>query len=406
MQNRLEKNPEQVNDRQNSLCRPITQYTLPNTRYLKSFKLLFILSTLLITCTITGCATSEDKLPDNDGYQSCRINSDCSANEKCVDGACIVECREDRDCGLRQECFHGECQAMENIPCTRDGDCSSDELCIGGFCKQEIECQRSSECSNGAQCLDGQCVDLNDTVEDTMVEDTYNDTTETQPPDTTQDTEQDTAPPDTTPPQDTETSDTNETSDIPGCTPASGIYGDQCVCAEQCMSRLCVQNKLYSWSECTKPCQTRADCTDTTGPPFIDYFCTEVPHPEQGTIKICAADDTGRDCENNDPLSCTSGICIISSSPQINPVCTITCDSAADCMASYSCSRVEGAEDKVCYPIATPCSDNPDACFSAFCIFDMGYCTYLCEQHTDCPSPMICQEGILPNNQTILICGQ
>ena len=363
----------------------------PSPTSLKNSILVLILASLGLLMTagaILSCAETGTSTP-TDAARTCRLHSDCEHYETCVEGVCQVECREDRDCGERQECRRGQCEPMDQVPCNRDSDCYGDETCIGGYCQPETECTRSSDCGGGLVCLDGRCVDLSDDDTDVAEPPPEQDVVETvETPDTQPDAV------DTNPPDTSETTDLIETDSDDPCPRRSGQYGEQCNCAEQCVSRLCLHNKLLGAAECTKPCSTRADCTDNTEPIF-EYFCAEVPDPNGGTIHVCAVDDTGITCAS--PQDCTMGICTSSGSPNYDSICTISCASASDCMGDHSCSPVDtgGQTIKVCYPFSrgTPSCTDWRQCFSGMCLTPNNICTYYCESAGDCPTGYTCQEA-------------
>ena len=343
---------------------------------------------------------------------------ECYGRECGVDPVCGIECGP--ACPDGQTCTNGSCFEQPCVPDCSGRICGLDPVCdtpcgipcSDGFICEEGMCLEACDpyCSDtdvidytenseyvedvlDTESWDTELLDDEEIMDDTGSEiDTEDivDTTDSSDSSDTPDTGDTNNPPDTDEPD----------SDEVECPPYPGRFGDSCNCGDQCSDGLCLHNRITDQSECTRVCDNRADCEDDTLP-FNEYLCISVTW-NGSTLNVCSLDDTGAICEADD--NCTQGLCLSSSDTEFDNMCTIRCESAADCMAGFSCAPVQSDTEtfKACHVYGEPC-EVMEECFSGLCL-DLGHCTTNCELDTDCPVGSSCIDATRPDFETIRVC--
>ncbi|GMV43700.1 MAG: hypothetical protein AMXMBFR64_54160 [Myxococcales bacterium] len=353
-------------------------------------------------CVAGGLDAAGDDVASYDG-RPCTNNLQCG-DLACIGGFCSVQCKDDKDCPGAQVCHKlvcadpqgdtGQDAAValdagpgatedEGLPdggqpdagtppkkCSQHVDCAPAGACVGGWCTKE--CDEDWECGDepGWECTNFLCL-----FSDPFAPDTG---------------------PDVKPPVDTGP-DVKPQTDT-GPPPKSG-YGVPCGSKEECQSGLCVQNQATGGGTCTMLCGKPSDC------PGKDA-CIVV---QQGT-NICYPSDSGKSCPAP-PSACVAGLSL--SNPKGACVCTVECETAADCQTSAACSQwqVGGSTMKLCTPIGLPCKvsgTNPkgDVCHQ-LCYpitATSGACSAQCATSLDCPAGYKCFTETLPGGGVLKTC--
>lgn len=366
------------------------------------------LTAALLLTTFFGCSD------DSGGAQSCEVNTDCPLPQSCIEGRCRLQCRRDADCPSGQRCNEEDAICEGGTGCDeRTNPCP-----IGETCTQSGECvSLLGDARDPANPARDQGLPFIDAAPGTQP---GNDDARVGPP--TDDAR--VSPPDddarVPPPRDAGPDPT----DGPARPPGNLRYGDRCVCAADCASGFCVENKLRAARTCTERCDRNDDC------PGIDTcLMAEVrpgdgvcPPPANGlepgeVVGVCAPNETSLPCEA--PEECTSGICLGLGSPvpwaDPHDVCTVLCDNDSRCPAGYNCQSVQGANGNVniCAPALGPlatCMDytmcggvcpldpgDDEGRIAACAQIDAnqpGYCTCTCAHADDCPRGFSCSRAV------------
>jgi hypothetical protein len=169
-----------------------------------------------------------------------------------------------------------------------------------------------------------------------------------------------------------------------GCAPAAFSYGQDCACADQCVTDQCAPAGAGGAQVCTRTCGTSQDC------PGRDICSKWI---QSGSL-LCATNDTGDPC--NDQSPCADHMCLLKPSSSTGGICTVQCTSTSKCPEGYGCLLVTpgNPNDKVCMPVGNPCPGGPNQCYTASCLVVGAtgdqYCTGYCQFQSDCPVGYMC----------------
>lgn len=115
-------------------------------------KIIYILITLLF---FTSCFKN--------AYESCKKNSDCPFESECIENECIffTPCFNSADCGNYENCIDGKCKISE---CMSESQCGEDENCVDFKCVSIQKKSVGETCYDfgNDECYSGYCLsDLN-----------------------------------------------------------------------------------------------------------------------------------------------------------------------------------------------------------------------------------------------------
>ncbi len=405
-------------------------------------KLLYILF-LFAIFFIVSC-TSSIKI------NSCNINDDCSSSQDCIEGACVdfQYCVDDFDCE-NQRCINGKCKSVE---CVVDKDCN-DKKCVDFLCT-DIEKQLiGSTCYNygNEECLSGVCItdEIASYCSDTCIDDNQC------PSDmncsgsgvkychygTSSGGDQNGG-------YGSNCIINGQSDCAESLTCVKNIYNrgkDRCLktCANdrecylgyRCVfhedrayctppkyrseGELCVK---YDGLECKKDSNS---CVNLIG---NDKYCTQICKDDtdcsegnickefkSGNYCIKPSSSTfGERCDQSSSLQCIEGL--ICDWQYYQALCTKECSIDQDCGNYYSCSVTYSGE-KYCRPAPNNLGDRSgelgESCFEhgdSDCKANMlclagstnnknAYCTYHCEQDSDCSGDFYCSDPTRTGNK-------
>jgi hypothetical protein len=279
------------------------------------------------------------------GAIPCTYDTDCPLPFLCGHaGHCVPQCVEDRDCRLAvgEVCQRGGCRAPGG-PCLEQAECLPGELCRLRRCEPEPQCVRSAECPDGQVCLDGRCTTLEEPADAGVpVEDAGSST----------------------------------------CAPRPGEYRDECHCAGQCQTGLCLDTGIVGrGGSCTFHCGAAAPCPD------LD-LCLLLG---DGT-SVCVANDVGFSCRG--AFECL--FACLTDPATGSSACTAPCASGADCPQGWGCGRLltDLGVQQLCLPAGARCLGGAD-CAGGRCLprqagDALGFCTLDCRDARDCPGGWAC----------------
>lgn len=311
----------------------------------------------LLSLTISVSSCSEERVSKLG--ESCTKASDCAEALFCLNNVCQgIGSTPNEDTTSSTDLT-----ALEDVSgqlCSTDQDCWPEAVCLMGSCGRE--CVTDQECaSQGMVCIDWRCA------------------TDTTPP------PQDTSSAiDVQAPQDTAIPDTAPQPTDPGNTSSGLPYGSPCSAGSDCESTLCIGVGAGGSGICTKSCNSLLGPSECLG--------TDMCYDLAPGQSVCAPSDVGK------ATSCSVPDCFGPSlqNAQGECVCTAKCAQAIQCPAAMSCSPTQvGTEGVVdlCVPIGGACGPgNEDHCFGVCVLTDNanGFCTAVCDQHTDCMTQMTC----------------
>lgn len=156
----------------------------------------------------------------------------CAASELCVDGVCVAGCG-DTVCGSGERCLDGacvaECEPDCPASCLYDADCPVSLACIAGTC-MPIPLENGDPCADDAQCASGICqAGACAPYCGTACPSRY----VCQAPD----------------------------DPSAACLPTAGLYGEECLQGEDCVSNLCLVGAT-SVPQCSRECGYADSCPD------------------------------------------------------------------------------------------------------------------------------------------------
>jgi len=339
---------------------------------------------------LAGCSEGESGDPN-----ACSTDNDCQGRGViCADNTCSEQACTDRsECGQNRTCFQGLCTPAE---CTTDSQCT-DAVCVNLVCQDpnNQSCMSDADCEPfGKTCnpITGMCVESGGCQSDTDCD--VNESCNTV---------------------------TGEC--VPGCTEdvdcPDGQYCDAGSCEMGCRVGECPANEVCNTEtrECGEQC-TVSECA------AMDMTCD----PDTGQ---CVERTGGAVCE-----SCTLGNhaecgapndvdrCISLSQDQA--VCSVGCESDADCPSGFQCQSVtttrmgcvpasgacEGClvdgcpENEVCAPGTASCIPKTETCSPCSTDLECGKgntcttfqnrerCLPRCGSDGSCPTDFTCNEDL------------
>lgn len=187
----------------------------------------------------------------------------CMGEELCVDGTCQPSCGGTL-CTFGQTCVDGICQAdcgtSCGAGCSNDAECSTGYVCVAGRCAQERlalgdPCAQDADCASEA-CRDHVCtVSCGGGCPSRFV---------------------------------------CEAPDDPNalCLPAGGVYGDECLQGEDCVSNLCVVG-VSSVPLCSRYCDLYPSCPRGDHCETVDGRPVCLPGTAPGGCSVLGPRSTG-----------------------------------------------------------------------------------------------------------------